>query len=193
MKRILILALCALLTVGTLPALAAEMPCQEGLDAATALVAMHEAVLRDVLDSDFRFSQVAGGDSIYVLYSDESGRDFLMVSLGGDDHDRVDMAVVQCYNEGEFLKNGLDSVKALALPFLTEEGAQEWDAWRAEMEKNLAQAAREGRDAELTNFSSTYLSCAVSVYHDGEKTLYTGIVSYNRLLSAGDIDLLMEE
>ena len=67
MKRILILALCALLTVGTLPALAAEMPCQEGLDAATALVAMHEAVLRDVLDSDFRFSQVAGGDSIYVL------------------------------------------------------------------------------------------------------------------------------
>ena len=54
--------------------------------------------LRDVLDSDFRFSQVAGGDSIYVLYSDESGRDFLMVSLGGDDHDRVDMAVVQCYN-----------------------------------------------------------------------------------------------
>ena len=190
MKRILILALCALLTVGTLPALAAEMPCQEGLDAATALVAMHEA---DVLDSDFRFSQVAGGDSIYVLYSDESGRDFLMVSLGGDDHDRVDMAVVQCYNEGEFLKNGLDSVKALALPFLTEEGAQEWDAWRAEMEKNLAQAAREGRDAELTYFSSTYLSCAVSVYHDGEKTLYTGIVSYNRLLSAGDIDLLMEE
>ena len=118
---------------------------------------------------------------------------FLMVSLGGDDHDRVDMAVVQCYNEGEFLKNGLDSVKALALPFLTEEGAQEWDAWRAEMEKNLAQAAREGRDAELTYFSSTYLSCAVSVYHDGEKTLYTGIVSYNRLLSAGDIDLLMEE
>lgn len=59
--------------------------------------------------------------------------------------------------------------------------------------KNLAQAAREGRDAELTYFSSTYLSCAVSVYHDGEKTLYTGIVSYNRLLSAGDIDLLMEE
>lgn len=193
MKRICLLALCALFALSSFPALAVEMPSQAGLDAASALVAMHEAVLRDVLGSDFRFSQVAGGDSIYVLYSDESGRDFLMVSLGGDAHDRVDMAVIQCYNEGEFLKNGLDSMKGLALPFLTEAGAQEWDAWRAEMENTLSTAAREDRDAELTYFSSTYLSCAVSLYHDGEKTLFTGIVSYERLLSAEDIDLLMEE
>ena len=195
MKKILSLSLLLLMLVSS--AFAGEglvsYPAQSGLDAAMAINAMHTAVMRDVLESDYSFSELAGGDSIFVLFTDAEAENYLMISLTDEAEPRADMAVIQCYTLKEFDTHGLDSMKAIAMPFIPEDMLSSFDEWRTTVGGNAADAYREGRDLELTYYTGQYVTCAVSVMHDEDgKVLFTAIVSWNTPLAAEDITALME-
>lgn len=195
MNRMLILALVLALALALPCPGAAESaftpPSQEGLDAATAVVAMHAAAMEGVIGSDYRFSELAGGDSIYVLYTDPVQRNYLMVSLAGEGNSRADMAVIQSYSLHEFRTNALDSLTALSSSFIVEERWPEFVAWRDENAALIEAAAEAGADVELTYYTGDYITCAVSLFHRAEGPMFTALVSWNAPLSAEDIDALM--
>lgn len=168
-------------------------PSQEGLDAAGAVTAMHAAVMEGVIGSDYRFSELAGGDSIYVLYTDPEARNYLMISLDEESRTRADMAVIQCYSLKEFDINGLDSLSALATPFVGSESWTDFESWRDSTAATLRDAALSGSDVELTYYTGTYIACAMSLYHTGDGPMFTLIVSWNTPLSAEDVSALMME
>ena len=189
---LLIAALIALMIPGAL-AQTAELPSQAGLDAASALTAMHEAVMRDVLGSEYRFSQPAGGDSIFVLYTDDESKNYLMVSLTAEG--RADMAVIQCYSLAEFRQNGLDSLTALALPFIPEPNRGSFENWREETAESIFSALVDGVNMDLTYYTGEYVACAMSLAHQpgsAHETLFTAVISWHAPLSAEDITLIME-
>lgn len=168
-------------------------PSQEGLDAAGAVTAMHAAVMEGVIGSDYRFSELAGGDSIYVLYTDPEMRNYLMISLDEESRTRADMAVIQCYSLKEFDINGLDSLSALATPFVGSESWADFESWRDSTAATLRDAALSGSDVELTYYTGTYIACAMSLYHTDDGPMFTLIVSWNTPLSAEDVSALMTE
>ena len=168
------------------------MPSQDGIDAASALVAMHAAVMDGVIGSDYRFSEIAGGDSIFVLYTDDEAKNYLMVSLTGEDNSLADMAVMQSYSLFEFDTNIMDSMAALATPFIGDEDWADFEKWMADNSALIGKAAREGNDVELTYYTGKYVVCAVSLYHDGTSPMFTALVSWNSPLSDEDITALME-
>lgn len=170
-----------------------KAPSQEGLDAAGAVVAMHAAVMEGVIGSDYRFSELAGGDSIYVLYTDPETRNYLMISLDDESHTRADMAVIQCYSLKEFDTNGLDSLAALATPFVGSESWENFESWLDSTAAALRGAALSGRDVELTYYTGTYIACAMSLYHTDSGPMFTLIASWNTPLSADDVSALMAE
>lgn len=171
----------------------AGMPSQDGLDAASAVVAMHAAVMEGVIGSDYRFSQLAGGDSIYVLYTDPETRNYLMISLDDEEHARADMAVIQCYSLKEFDTNGLDSLAALATPFIGSESWADFDSWLDATAETIRSAAISGGDVDLTYYTGTYIACALSLYHADDGPMFTLIISWNAPLSADDVGALMTE
>jgi len=183
-----------MLIIITLPAMAApaNMPSQAGLDAASAVTAMHAAVMEGVIGSDYRFSVLAGGDSIYVLYTDAEAKNYLMVSLTGEDNSLADIAVMQSYSLIEFDTNVMDSLAALATPFIGEESWESFGKWRADNSALIGEAARSGKDVELTYYTGEYIACAVSLYHTDEGPLFTALISWNTPLSAEDITALMD-
>lgn len=168
-------------------------PSQEGLDAAGAVVAMHAAVMEGVIGSDYRFSELAGGDSIYVLYTDPEMRNYLMISLDDESHARADMAVIQCYSLKEFDTNGLDSLSALATPFVGSESWEDFESWMGSRAATLREACLSGADVELTYYTGTYIACAMSLYQTDDGPMFTLIVSWNTPLSAEDVSALMME
>lgn len=168
-------------------------PSQEGLDAAGAVTAMHAALMEGVIGSDYRFSELAGGDSIYVLYTDPEARNYLMISLDEESRTRADMAVIQCYSLKEFDINGLDSLSALATPFVGSESWTDFESWRDSTAATLRDAALSGSDVELTYYTGTYIACAMSLYHTDDGPMFTLIVSWNTPLSAEDVSALMTE
>ena len=172
-------------------AFAESLPSQAGLDAAQALTAMHDAVMADVLESDYRFSELAGADSLYVLYTDPETKNFLMVSLG-ETGDSADIAVIQSYSLAEFDKHALLSLTALAMPFIPEENFAAFEEWRADTAALAAEAAAEGSDMELTYYTGEYIACAMSVFHDDAGPMFTALVSWHTPLTAEDITLRME-
>lgn len=170
-----------------------SLPSAAGLDAASAVNAMHEAVMRDVIDSEYRFSQPAGGDSIFVLYTDEIAENYLMVSLTGEG--RADMAVIQCYELAEFFRNGLDSLTALAMPFIPEDNFEVFEKWRDDTANEIRAATVAGTDVDITYYTGEYIACAMSLSHqDGAENdmLFTALVSWHAPLSADDVTLIME-
>ena len=171
----------------------ATAPSQEGLDAAGAVVAMHAAVMEGVIGSDYRFSELAGGDSIYVLYTDPEMRNYLMISLDEESHTRADMAVIQCYSLKEFDTNGLDSLAALATPFIGSESWEAFEGWLLSTAADIRDAALSGGDVELTYYTGTYIACAMSLYHTDDGPMFTLIASWNTPLSAEDVSALMTE
>ena len=172
-------------------AAAESLPAQAGLDAAQALTAMHDAVMADVYETDYRFSELAGGDALYVLYTDAENRNFLMVSLG-EAGDSADIAVLQSYSLAEFDKHALLSLTALATPFVPEENFPAFEQWRDETAALVADAAASGSDMELTYYTGEYIACAMSVFHDDAGPLFTALVSWHTPLTAEDITLRME-
>lgn len=166
-------------------------PSQEGLDAAGAVVAMHAAVMEGVIGSDYRFSELAGGDSIYVLYTDPETRNYLMISLDDESRTRVDMAVIQCYSMKEFDTNGLDSLSALATPFVGSESWEDFESWLNSTAETIRGAALSGNDVELTYYTGTYIACAMSLYHTDGGPMFTLITCWNTPLSADDVSELM--
>ena len=172
-------------------AAAESLPAQSGLDAAQALTAMHDAVMADVYETDYRFSELAGGDALYVLYTDAENRNFLMVSLG-EAGDSADIAVLQSYSLAEFDKHALLSLTALATPFVPEENFPAFEQWRDETAALVADAAASGSDMELTYYTGEYIACAMSVFHDDAGPLFTALVSWHTPLTAEDITLRME-
>ena len=193
MRRIatIMIMLWALLAAGALAE--AALPAQEGLDAASAVNAMHAAVMRDVLGSEYSFSQLAGGDSIFVLYTDEAGENYLMVSLTQEG--RADMAVIQCYSLEQFRTNGLDSLTALAMPFIPEDKFDSFEKWREDSAGSAQSALLTGMDMDLTYYTGEYVACAMSVAHQegaANAALLTAVVSWHAPLSAEDVTLIME-
>ena len=172
-------------------AAAESLPAQSGLDAAQALTAMHDAVMADVYETDYRFSELAGGDALYVLYTDAENRNFLMVSLG-EAGDSADIAVLQSYSLAEFDKHALLSLTALATPFVPEENFPAFEQWRDETAALVADAAASGSDMELTYYTGEYIACAMSVFHDDAGPLFTALISWHTPLTAEDITLRME-
>ena len=172
-------------------AAAESLPAQAGLDAAQALTAMHDAVMADVYETDYRFSELAGGDALYVLHTDAENRNFLMVSLG-EAWDSADIAVLQSYSLAEFDKHALLSLTALATPFVPEENFPAFEQWRDETAALVADAAASGSDMELTYYTGEYIACAMSVYHDDAGPLFTALISWHTPRTAEDITLRME-
>ena len=170
-----------------------DYPAQSGLDAAMAVNAMHAAVMRDVIGSGYTFSELAGGDSIFVLFTDAEAMNYLMISLTDEDKPRADMAVIQCYTLKEFETNGLDSMTAVALPFIPEENLGTFEKWREDTRMTVADAFRGGKDIELTYYTGEYVTCAMSLMNNGGgDALFTVIVSWNTPLTAENITSLME-
>ena len=187
--RILVLLLAFLL----LPAagIAESLPLQAGLDAAQAVAAMHDAVMADVLGRDYRFSELAGADGIFVLYTDPEAHSYLMVSLG-EAGDSADMAIVQSYTLAEFDNYALPSMTALATPFIPDDNFAAFEEWRDATASAVAAAAANGSDMELTYYTGEYIACAMSVYHDDVGAMFTALVSWHTPLTAEDITLRME-
>ena len=167
-------------------------PAQSGLDAAMAVNAMHSAVMNDVLHSDYAFSELAGADTIFVLFPDPNEKNYMMVSLSTDEEPRADMAIVQCYSLIEFETNGLDSLTALALPFIPEANVAGFESWRDSTKLDVIEAFRRGYDFELTYYTGEFITCAMSLMHTDNDVLFTLIVSWNTPLSAENITSLME-
>ena len=190
MKRIVCLMLVIILSV--LPAHAQQMPSQAGLDAAAAVVAMHAAVMEGVIGSDYRFSEIAGGESIFVLYTDDEAKNHLMISLVGEELSQADMAVIQSTSLIEFDTNVLDSLAALSTPFIGEEDWADFEKWMADNSALIGTAARSRRDVELTYYTGKYIVCGVSLYHDAQGPLFTALISWNTPLTAESVNALME-
>lgn len=193
MRKLISMAMILMLACVIALAEPVNTPSQDGLDAAGAVVAMHAAVMEGVIGSDYRFSELAGGDSIYVLYTDPEARNYLMISLDSETHTRADIAVIQCYSLKEFDTNGLDSLAALATPFVGSESWENFEDWTASTAATIRSAALSGNDVELTYYTGTYIACAMSLYHTESGPLFTLIVSWNAPLSAEDIGALMAE
>ena len=189
MKKLVLWALIALLSF---TALSENLPPQEGLDAASALAGLHDAVTRDVLKSDFRFSELAGAGDFYVLFSDVSAKNYLMVSLWEEDRRRADMAVIQTSSLTEFLEHALLSLTALTLPFLTDGEQARCAAWRENCRAEILEKLRTDEDYELNYFVSDYVSCALSVYHDETGVLFTALADWAHPMSAEDISALTQ-
>jgi len=193
MKKLLLLIIAAFFSASCACALEATYPNQSGLDAAMAVSAMHTAVMRDVLGSEYSFSELAGGDYIFVLFTDEDDKNYLMVSLTDEKESRADMAIIQCYTLKEFETNGLDSLTAIAMPFIPEENFPEFESWRDSTCKTVADAYRKNTDVELTYYTGKYVTCAMSyTCSDPDAMLFTLIVSWNTPLTADDISSIME-
>lgn len=196
MKKLILLIL--MITVLLMPCANAQsdlqsLPEQSGLDAAMAINAMHTAVLRDVIGSEYSFSQLAGGDSIFVLFTDDTSTNYLMISLTDEEDSRADMAIIQCYSLKEFETNGMDSLTAMAMPFIPEDIYPTFEEWRESTCKNVADAYREGTSLELTYYTGEYITCAMSLmYNSPDNLLFTAVVSWNTPLTADDINTLME-
>ena len=168
-------------------------PSQSGLDAAMALCGMHDAVMRDVLGADYSFSQLAGGDEIFVLFTDAEEKNYLMISLTDEVESRADMAIIQSYSLKEFETHALDSLTAIAMPFIPEEHLEAFEQWREDTCLTAANAYKNSQDMELTYYTGEYITCAMSVMHDGQdRILFTAIVSWNVPLTADDISAIME-
>lgn len=172
-------------------ACAETLPSQAGLDAAQAVVGMHNAVMADVLGGGISYGEPVGGDALFVLYADDGSQNFMMVSLG-EAGDRADIAVLQSYSLADFDNSALLSLTALATPFVPDENWASFEKWRDDTAAAVAEAARNGADMELTYYTGEYISCAMSVFHDGAGPMFTALVSWNEPLSAEDITTRME-
>ena len=168
-------------------------PSQPGLDAAMAINGMHDAVMRDVLGTDYSFSQLAGGDEIFVLFTDSESENYLMISLTDEADSRADMAIIQSYSLKEFETHAMDSLTAIAMPFIPEEHLTAFEQWRDNTRLAAAEAYKNNQDMELTYYTGEYITCAMSVMHDSpDRILFTAIVSWNVPLTADDISAIME-
>ena len=172
-------------------ACAESLPSQSGLDAAQAVVGMHNAVITDVFGGEACYSEPVGGDGLFVLYADAESKNFLMVSLG-ETGDRADIAVLQSYTLADFDKSALLSLTALAMPFIPEENWVTFEQWRDDTAAAVAEKAAGRADFELTYYTGEYISCAMSLYHDAAGPMFTALVSWNEPLSAADITTRME-
>ena len=172
-------------------ALAEGLPSQAGLDAAQAVMAMHDAVMSEILESEVCYPELAGGDELFVLYSDAESRNFLMISLG-ESGDSADMAVLQSYTLAEFDRKALISLTALATPFIPEVNRDSFEEWRDATAQAVAAAAADGADLELTYYTGEYIACAMSVYHDATGPMFTALVSWHEPLTAEAVTARME-
>ena len=188
MKKIIIIILALILSAC---ASAESLPQQAGLDAAQAVAAMHDAMMRDYMETDYTLSELAGAEALYVLYTDADARNFLMVSLG-EAGDSADIAVIQSYSLAEFDKHVLLSLTALSLPFIPEENMPAFEEWRDSTAEAAAAAAAKGQDMELSYYTGEYIACAMSVFHDDAGPMFTALVSWHTPLTAEDITLRME-
>jgi len=155
------------------------------------VAAMHDAMMRDYMETDYTLSELAGAETLYVLYTDADARNFLMVSLG-EAGNSADIAVIQSYSLAEFDKHALLSLTALSLPFIPEENLPAFEEWRDATAEAVAAAAAKGQDMELTYYTGEYIACAMSVFHDDAGPMFTALVSWNTPLTADDISLRME-
>ena len=130
MKKLIIMILALMLSSC---ASGESLPQQAGLDAAQAVAAMHDAMMRDYMETDYTLSELAGAETLYVLYTDADARNFLMVSLG-EAGNSADIAVIQSYSLAEFDKHALLSLTALSLPFIPEENLPAFEEYNELLE-----------------------------------------------------------
>ena len=161
--------------------------------AAGAVVSMHNAVIRDVLGSDFEFTSVLGNEAGFMLYADADERVYLLVSLDEESRARAEIAVLQAYDIEAFRARAALSLEAIALPFLKDEEKAAFDAWLAAQMNAVEAAYAEGADYELDYYEGEYVACAASAYHEDGRVLLTLLARWYQPLTADDITLLMED
>lgn len=184
MKRII--ALLALLFM--LPAHAEEAAASLS---AGAVVSMHNAVMRDELGLDYEITLVVGEDALYRLYTDDARRGMFMVGFGEEDAARAETVVLQSYSQADFEEITVNSLRAVCLPFMTDEEYADFEIWLAGETEAVKSALSEGADCEYNYFTGAYVSCAVSLYHDEGKLIFTAVAAWEHPLSAEEITLLM--
>jgi hypothetical protein len=168
-------------------------PSAEAQLAAGAVVSLHNAVMRDVLKSDFEFTGVVGSEESLMLFSDPDKSAYLLVSFDEKTLSRAETAVLQTYDINSFKSRAALSLQALALPFLTGDEQATFADWLAARLDAAEVARRAGEDYELTYYEGTYVACAASVYHDGGRAMFTLLAHWYAPLSADDITALMED
>ena len=182
--------LCALMALFMLPGCMAEEVSDSAMEAAAAVVSMHDAVMRDVLGLDFSFANLAGAGDIYVLFSDGAGENFLMVGLD-ETGERAANAVIQVYDETAFAEIAINSLRAMYLPFCEDGAAADFESWLSGAAFEAVKAAQNGEDMEIDYFYGEYAACGIGAYHDGEKVLFTAVIDWAAPISAVDINALM--
>lgn len=169
-----------------------DAPSADAQLAAGAVVSMHNAVMRDILHSDFEFTSVSDSDPTYQLYTDPNERVFLLVSFDEATLSRAETAVLQTYDLVTFENCALLSLQAIALPFIPEEGKAEFSKWLAAQKSAVEAAYYAGEDYELDYYYGDYVACALSLYHEDGRTMLTALAHWYHALSADDISALME-
>lgn len=166
-------------------------PSQAAMDAATAVVAMHDSVMKERLGVEYSFAALTGAGDVYLLFQDDQERNLMMVGLD-DTGERAAAAVIQAYDEDSFSLLSLNSLRAVYLPFCTDEERPAFESWLGDAAYGAIKAARAGENTELDYYYGEYAACGISEYLDGEKQLFTALVSWYAPLSADDINALME-
>lgn len=191
MKRLLPL-LCALLLA--IPARGEVAAPSDGAQlAAEAVVSMHNTVMRDVLGGDFAFTDVVGSEESLMLFSDPDRSVYLLVSFDEDTLARAETAVLQAYDLNTFKNRAALSLRALALPFLTDDEQTAFSDWLAAQLSAAEAAYYAGEDLELDYYEGTYVACAASIYHEDGGVMFTLLAHWYTPLSADDITMLMED
>ncbi len=191
MRRLLPLLFSLLLA---LPA-RAELP-RAGAEAqlaAGAVVSMHNAVMRDMLGGDFEFTDVVGNEESLMLFSDPDRSAYLLVSFDEGTLSRAETAVLQTYDLNAFETRAALSLRALALPFLTDGEQAAFSVWLAARLDAAEAAFYAGEDLELDYYEGTYVACAASIYREDGRTLFTLLAHWYAPLSAADVTALMED
>jgi hypothetical protein len=189
MRKISIILLALMLCAAS--CLGEALPGQAAMDACTAVVSLHDSMMRGYFDSEYSFACLAGAGEIYMLFQDGEERNYLMVGLD-ETGERAATAVVQAYDEKAFTDLSLNSLRALYLPFCPDEERAAFESWLGEAAYAALTAAKAGEDSELDYYYGEFAACGISAYLDGEKPLFTALVDWYAPLSADDINALME-
>ncbi len=191
MRRLICLLAALFLAI---PAHAEDVaPRAEAQLAASAVVSMHNAVMRDVLGEDFAFTNLIGAEQSLMLFTDSDGSVYLLVSFDEDTLSRAGTAVLQTYDQNTFQARAADSLRALALPFLLDEEQAAFAEWLTAQLEAVEAAFYAGEDYALNYYEGTYVACAASLYHEDSGAMFTLLAHWYTPLSADDITLLMED
>ena len=199
MRKLFLCILCLTLLWAAPGALGASLPEditlpeRAALDAASAVVSMHDAMMRDYFGTEYSFASLVGIDSLYALFGDGTGRCFLMVSFDEETGKRADIAVLQAYAPEDFRQCTVTSLQSLYLPICLNEERAAFNTWLNDSVQAVLDAAEKGEDYDLDYYYGEFAACGFSVFNDIQgQQLFTAVVDWYEPMSVNDITALME-